>query len=538
MATIQIDDEILTIHFDTFDAESYQTFLAAKRLPEYQVVFHEDTETYSITSHSRFAGILGVDPPRLAAQALPFSGFLFDDQLAVCKLALAAKRFAVWCNCGWGKTLTALEWARHVIHRTGGRVLIVTMNEIVSQWIEEAEKFYEDDLPIHRIATRAEMRTWCKSGPSSLAVTNYEKWNPEDLAHQVVTEARHLAGIVLDESDRLRAGGGKQKWAIIKSCRGIEYKLSLTATPAPNDVMEYASQASFLEKLRSEGEILWTYFTRDKTTQKWTVKPHARRAFFEFMAGWSIYIHDPRRYGWRLNMEEVPPPDLFVHQLTPTEDQMKRKMILTADANGQMDFYQESPTNAIQRLKLAQLAKGFVYLKGESANKWEPVESPKPEFVADLICSEAARGLNVLVWTTFNAESDILAELLKGRVDYAAIRGSTKDADRLAILENFRHGQLPVLVSVASMLGRGMNLQACGSMVFSGWNDSFVEYYQAVRRAYRYGQTQKLRVHIPIIKELEGDMWENLCRKQRLHEDGIVEMERCYIEARKVIGNE
>ncbi|MHC5540143.1 DEAD/DEAH box helicase family protein, partial [Singulisphaera rosea] len=303
---IAFRDDQLAVRFDRFDTESYDLFLRVKRLPEYQVEFHPDDETYSITAPARFASMLGVERPVGGREDLQPSKFLFDDQAAIVRMALEAKRFAVWSDCGLGKTVVFLEWARHVIHRTGGRVLIVTMNEIVPQTIDMARQFYGDSLPIHRITSRQEMREWCAGSGSGLAIVNYEKWNPEDLARQVVSEARQLAGIVLDESSRLKTGGGKQKWALIKSCRGIEYKLSCTATPAPNDVMEFASQASFLEKMRSEGEILWTYFTRDPKTHRWTVRPHARAAFFEFMAGWSIYVRDPRRYGWRAGMEPVP----------------------------------------------------------------------------------------------------------------------------------------------------------------------------------------------------------------------------------------
>lgn len=532
---IEINGDTLTLHFDRFDLESYKLFLKAKRLPEYQVRFYPEGETYSITTHARFAPLLDVELPGSGATDLPLSDYLFDDQAAVVRMALDAKRFAAWLDCGLGKTPIAYEWAKHVTHRTGGgRVLIITMNEIVNQFLEENKKFYGDTLPITKLGSRQAMRDWMKNGPGTLAITNYEKWNPEDLASQVVSEARHLSGIVLDESHRLRTGGGKQKWAIIKSCRSIEYKLSCTATPAPNDYMEYASQGAFLEKLRSEGEILWTYFTRDPKTHRWMVKPHARKAFFQFMSSWSIYVRDPKRYGWRLDHKEVPKPTVIVHEIEPTAQQLRAKMTLAASAaSGQMSFL-EDDTNAIQRNKLSQIAKGFRYTKGEAAGKYELVESRKPAFVAELVRQEVAAGHQVLVWTVYDAESRILSDLLRG-VDFSMLTGRTAEVDRLAILENFRTGNLSVLVSRASMLGHGMNFQNCGSMIFSGWNDSYVNFYQAVRRAYRHGQTKSVRVHMPIIKELEGDTWDNICRKEGDHESGIREMEQNYLEARKAL---
>jgi hypothetical protein len=359
---VKIDGDRLRVTFDDFGVTSgsYALFLKVKALPEQQVEFDPDREVYTVSAPARFAPMLGVQIPRAGAHDLPLTDVLFDDQRAIVQMALDAKRFAVWSDCGSGKTLCALEFARHVIHRTGGRVLITTLNDIVPQWIDEAAKFYDDSMPLHRIKSRQEMREWCKGGGDpavNLAVTNYEKWNPEDLDHQVVSEARHLAGVILDEN-RIKTGGGKQKWAIIKSCRGIEYKLSLTATPAPNDTMEFASQASFLEKMRSEGEIIWTYFRRDEKTHRWTVKKHARKAFFEFMAGWSIYVRDPKRYGWRLGQAEVPKPELFIHEIPATDGQRCKLSILTAAPDGQMQLpgMNDQDLNAIRASKLSQAA--------------------------------------------------------------------------------------------------------------------------------------------------------------------------------------
>ncbi len=539
-APITFAGDRMSVNFDRFGIAEYDLFLRAKRLPESQTIFRPETETYSIEAPARFASMLGVDTPDYLAGDLPLPKFLFDDQQAVIDTALAAKRFAVWSDCGLGKTLVMLEFARQVIHRTGGRVLIITLNEIVAQTIQECQKFYGDSLPIKRLASRQDMRDWCKNGSDDgcmLAITNYEKMNPDGLDDQVVPEMKHLAGIILDESSRLKTGGGKQKWAIIKSCKGIEYKLSCTATPAPNDTMEFASQASFLEKMRSEGEIIWTYFARDPKSHRWAVKKHARKAFFEFMSAWSIYIRDPKKYGWRLGMAEVPPPAIQVHELPITPEQQGWLQKLSTDPSGQRSLFQERDTNAIQRSKLSQVAKGFRYRKGEQG-KFDRINSPKPQFIADLISQEVAAGLQVLVWTVFDAESTILAEALtklSTAVPFKLLTGKTDAFDRLNILERFRGGDCPVLISRAAMLGYGMNFQFCGSMIFSGWSDSYEQYYQAVRRAVRYGQTKSVRVHLPVIPDLEGDMLDNVFRKQADHEAAIREMEENYIAARRAL---
>jgi hypothetical protein len=155
-----------------------------------------------------------------------------------------------------------------------------------------------------RTKTKEQERSCARPAPL-IAIVNYEKFNPDDVGKD---ECRHLAGVVLDESSRLAMGGGKQKWAIIHSTKGIAYKLSCTATPAPNDTMEFASQASFLERMRSEGEIIWTYFTRTPRRTAGRSRNTPGPAFFEFMSSWSIYVRDPRRYGWRRGMKDLPPP--------------------------------------------------------------------------------------------------------------------------------------------------------------------------------------------------------------------------------------
>lgn len=548
---ITFSGERLAVRFDGYgSAAAYELFKRAKRLPEYEILLDADGIAAGISAPARFAPLLGVDHPLSRRDRLPASPFLFDDQAAIVDMALDAKRFACWSDCGGGKTLEGLEFARQVIHVThGGRVLIVTLNEIVQQWVDEAAKFYGEALPVARLESREQMREWCQHGTidgaraPAVAVVNYEKFNHRTEAEQVVAELKFLAGIVVDESSRLKTGGGSQKWALIKSARGIEYKLSLTATPAPNEIMEFASQASFLEKMRSDNEIIWTYFRRDEKTHRWTVKQHARKAFFEFMAAWSIYVRDPRRYGWRMNVERPPEPEMIRHTIPITPEQ--RQLVIefnsdpknVAEANLGSMFVGE--LNAIAATKLSQAAKGFVYVKGAKRTA-RPVASNKPRYVADLIAGEAAegkgRGLQTLVWTVFDEETDILAGLLRNApFSVEVLTGRTKPAERLAILERFRRGETRVLISRAAMLGYGMNFQCCKSMVFSGWSFSYEQFYQAVRRAYRHGQTDRVRVHLPVIPELEGQMYDAIVRKQRQHEEAIAEMEINYVAARAAL---
>lgn len=575
-AQVTVVEDQLNVDFEMFSIEDYQLFLKVKRLPEYRLTFEEDRDRYHVTAPARFAPMLGVDLPRVERDSLPIWHRLYDDQAEITRLALEVKRFACWSDCGLGKTYIEAEFARQVSHRTsGGRVLVVTLNEIVPQWIEMIREFYGDALPVVRLDTRQRMREWCATGcidgrptDSKVAVTNYEKFNHESDADQVVSELRHLSGFVLDESSRLKTGGGKQKWAVIKSGKGIPYKLSCTATPAPNELMEFASQASFLEQMRAESladaaqQIIWTYFTRDSKTHRWTVKKHARAAFFEWMSAWSIYVRDPRKYGWRQGMQPPPEPTYLHHHISMTDEQ--RAFILDFNAKAPPPAGDRSGTpqmfagevNAITSAKLSQAAKGFVYTSGGSkaarhkdehsrsgSRRVQTIASNKPAFVAELIAKEVAAGLQVLVWTVFDEEAAILDRALRSHPKFSpkamkqldVLTGKTSEKERVKILEAFRHGESRVLITRADMLGYGMNFQQCGSMVFSGWTFSYEQFYQAVRRAYRDGQTLSVRVHVPVIPELEGQMYEAIGRKQTQHEAAIAEMELNYIAAMKAL---
>lgn len=533
--TVQFVGDRMKIRFDRFDLAAYRLFLRCKALPEYSVDFDRKSETYTVEAPARFSSVLGIQSPQPLGAPLPLCSELYDDQRELVLTALEAKRFAIWSGCGNGKTPMGLEWARQVSARTGGRVLIVTFKEIVRQWGQEAAKFFGEGLDLAVLQTREMMRAWCKWPGPGIAITNYEKFNAEGLDDQVVNELRSLAGIVLDESSRLKTGGGKQKWAIIRSAKGIEYKLSLTATPAPNDLMEFASQAAFLEKMRSENDIIWTFFTRDPDTQEWTVKPHARRAFFEWMSSWSIYVNDPKRYGWRRGQKDVPRPEYFTVPIRMTDAQRQALSEISVDATtGQGDLFGGESKGVQERSKLSQIAKGFRYVKDGDGRRVERIQSLKPARILRILKEELKRRAQVLVWTVFDEEVEVLSEALGPSLkeSFAVLTGDTDEDERVKILQAFRDGYVRVLLSRPRMLGYGMNFQFVNAMVFSGWTDSFEDLYQAVRRAYRHGQQESVRVYFPIIPELEGDVFDNIRRKEAEFERSIAEMEEAYIAAR------
>jgi superfamily II DNA or RNA helicase len=524
---LQINNDILSLTFSNWNAEEYDLFIKSKQLPEQALKYDWKNDTYTMTTPARFSHVFGIETPGVDMGWMPLADHLFDYQKFIVEQALSLKRFAAWCDTGLGKTAIFLEFTRQILHRYQKKVLIVVPLNIISQTIEENRKFYgENAFAIYRIKSREDMIRWCTDGKPGAAIVNPDKFIPRDGDPEMISEIRHCMAVVLDEASLLRASAGKIKWSIIKSCRGLEYKLSCTATPAPNDSMEYASQGSYLEKLRSEGEILWTFFKRDKEGN-WGIRPHAKDAFYRFMAGWSIYLRSPKNYGFADNLKDLPEPEYFEYKLKVNLDQLAKVHSLQTQ-DGQLELFSMSDTKLgmVNRIKYSQIAKGFIY---DDNRKPSYIESGKPKFVADLIKQESEAGHQIIVWTVFDEESEIIQRL--SSVPVTVISGKTARTKRDEIIENFRNGTVPVLISKASLIGHGLNFQHCTSMIFSGFDDSFENYYQAVRRAYRYGQKKSVRIHVPYIPELEGVIWNNILKKQAQFVHDVTVQERSYKKA-------
>lgn len=536
---VRIAGDLAVIEFDRFDLPAYDLFLRVKALPESRVSYDWRADQYTVTTPARFAPRLGVSegvPERLADAWT--ATHLFDYQAWALVMALEAKRYALWLDTGLGKTAVYLEWARKVRVRTGGgKVLILAPLAVIPQTIAECQRFYPCELALHHITTRERLVEWCAgtSGDDEppVAITNYEKFIPGE-----IPDLRLLAGLVADESSILKTGGGTIKWNLIKSARGIEYKLSCTATPAPNDAMEYASQAAFLETIRHEGEILWTYFhkndgKRGKHGKRrgggksgYVVKPHAKAAFYRFMASWSLYLRDPKAFGFGDILADLPDPEIIEERIAITDEQRAAMTGILAEHNAGMFGDQLGVT---ARAKLAQIARGFLYEGRNGSRSVQAIPSRKVARVAEIIVDEVNQGRQTLVWTTFDEEGALLHERLPETT--GILDGSQTPEQRQAILERFRAGELYALISKPALIGYGLNLQFVKSMVFSGFDDSFERTYQAIRRAYRFGQTESVRVFFPYVPELEGLMFENIRQKEARFLQEVAAQEALYKRA-------
>lgn len=488
----------MKLHLDLNSADDYRTFLKVKSLPKYSF------SGRVAEVPDEYAALLGRKARRPRGGEFEPHPLAFDYQRDIAAVAVRKRKFAVFMGCGWGKSLILLMYARHVsrLHPRKG-VLIVCPLMVVRQTAAEAERFYGDDMPV-RVLKAADLPEWLASG-RGVAITNFE-------AIREGLEPGNLAAIVIDESSMLKSHYGKWGTRLIELGRGLEWKLCLTGTPAPNDRIEYANHAVFLDHEPTVNAYLARYFVnRGETANRWEMKPHALRPFYRSLAHWCVFVDNPAAYGWEDNAGTIPPVVTTVHDVPLTDAQEEATRKLTGNLFGVVQA-----GGIVGRAKLSQLAKGR--LNGEV------IGTNKTAFVADLVRSFGDR--STIVWCRYNPEQDDVTAALPG---CASIAGGTPENERLELIEAFQRGELKTLVSKPAVLGFGLNLQRCTRMVFSTVQDSYEEYHQAVKRANRVGSSQPLEVHIPVT-ELERPMLDTVLKKAERVDADTREQEQMFRE--------
>ena len=481
-------------HFDYRSAESYRQFLAIRQCPVY-----------------RFKGGEAIVPneyaARLGANVTVESGSYnphpkaFDYQRDIDAIAIGKRKYAIFADCGLGKTIMLLEFARHCAFTTAKRVLIVSPLMVVRQTIQEARAWYGDGLDIEAIKA-SELGGWLQGadGPQ-IGVTNYEAIREGSPSHD-------LGGLILDESSMLKSHYGEWGLRLIEMGRGVDWKLCCTGTPAPNDRIEFANHAVFLDRAKTANEFLAKYFiNRGETQNRWELKAHAVKPFYRDLSDWSIFLTNPSTYGWKDNVGITPPINIHVETIDLTDEQRQAAQSLT----GQLVTTNVGGIG--DRGKLSQIAKG----KGGMATN-------KPEFIKRLVNSWPDE--STIIWCHYNDEQDGMERIFP---DAVSISGATKQSDREEGIDRFKRGESKILISKPKVLGFGLNLQICTRQVFSGIKDSYEEFYQAVKRSNRIGSTRPLNVHIPVT-ELEMPFVDNVLRKADRVELDTVEQEKLFKE--------
>ena len=394
-----------------------------------------------------------VPPLGTPVDASEVSPVLFDWQARIVEWAVRRGTAAIFADCGLGKTFMQLEWARLSADRT----LILAPLSVARQTMREATKL---GIEAHYVRDGADA-----TGPG-VWITNYEMADRFDPSE--------FGAVVLDESSILKNAEGQLRRRLTDQFRNVPNRLACTATPAPNDVAELCNHAEFLG-LMPRAEMLAAFFVHDEIG--WRIKNHAVAAMHEWMAQWAVALRRPSDLGYPDDGYDL--PDLRIHAEVVGVNATPEGQLFAVDLGG------VGGRARVRKETLADRVDRAVELVRSIDDQW-------------------------IVWCGLNAESDAIARQVPDAVN---VEGSTDPEVKAQQLEAFQDGAARVLVTKPSIAGFGMNFQNAHRMAFVGLSDSYESYYQAIRRCYRFGQTEPVDVHI-IVSELEQQIVQNVRRKE------------------------
>ena len=421
----------------------------------------------NITQYDEFIEAKTKKAERFGFEPSEMTAPLFDWQKSVTNWAIRTGRAALFEDCGLGKTAQQLEWADQVRKQTDGPVLILTPLAVANQTIEEARKFGIE-------AEVAEEE--CHITGAGIYVTNYEKLSKFD--------GVEFAGVVLDESSILKNFTGKTRVALTERFKDTPYRLCCTATPSPNDYTEIGQHAEFLG-VCSSMQMLATFFINDTfNTGDWRLKKHAEKQFWEWVSSWAACISKPSDIGFDDEGYILPKLDLRTEivKVDHTEgsgDELFRNATLSATT-----MHKELRMTAPERVRV----------------------------VADMVNNSDEAWI---VWCNTNEESDMLAKAIPDAVE---VRGSQSNSVKEKHIDSFTHSESRVIVTKPGIAGYGLNWQHCHNIAFVGLSYSFEDFYQALRRSYRFGQTKEVNAVI-VQAETEGAILRNIQRKIDQHKE-------------------
>lgn len=381
-----------------------------------------------------------------------FPDIAFDFQKYIIEKAVKKGRIAIFADTGLGKTLIQLSIAKNIINHTNKKVLILTPLAVAFQFILEANKLGIDDVE------------YSKDGKHSkkIVICNYERLHYFD--------SNDFVGVILDESSILKNFDGKIKNAITSFIKKIPYRFLSTATPSPNDFIELGTSSEALGYM-GYMDMLTKFFKnnqndtggRNNIGNKFYLKPHAEKDFFAWVNQWSIMVKMPSDLGF--SNEKYNLPKLIIHQHIVENQSL-------IDVNGQIQMF-------------TPIAKSMTEVKQEQI---QTIEKRCIKAV------ELAENKTSVYWCNFNNESKLLSEIDKNAVEI--IGGMTIDKKE-DILLNFANGNIKRIITKAKMTGMGLNWQHCNhSVFFPTW--SYEQYYQAVRRFWRFGQKNDVTIDMVI----------------------------------------
>ena len=377
----------------------------------------------------------------------------FDFQKFIIEKAIKKGRIAIFADTGLGKTLIQLSIAKNIINHTNKKVLILTPLAVAFQFILEAEKLGIDDIE------------YSKDGKHTkkIVICNYERLHYFD--------SNDFIGIILDESSILKNFDGKIKQEVTSFVKKIPYRFLSTATPSPNDFIELGTSSEALGYM-GYMDMLGKFFKNNQNSvdsnnrnigEKFYLKPHAEKDFFAWVNQWAIMVKMPSDLGFLNDRYNLPELILNKHII---ENQSM------FDINGQVTMF-------------TPIAKSMTEVRFEQ----KQTEQKRCEKAIELTKNKTS-----VYWCNTNNESSILKHLDNDAVE---IIGSQTIEKKEEILLAFANGQIKKLITKAKMTSMGLNWQHCNhSVFFPTW--SYEQYYQAIRRFWRFGQTKDVTIDMVI----------------------------------------
>ncbi|MCU0894789.1 MAG: DEAD/DEAH box helicase [Rhodospirillales bacterium] len=399
--------------------------------------------------------------------------FLFDFQAALVEWAIRKGRAAIFADCGLGTTPMQLVWAENMAEKTGRRALILTPLAVAWQTVEEAGKF---NLEAHYSKTG-------RPAPAGITVTNYERLHLFDPAD--------YGAVVCDESSILKSFDGQRRNEITAFMRKMPYRLLCTATAAPNDYVELGTSSEALGYL-GHMDMLNRFFVNDNSTsdtkghwrgfhaprafiqQQWRFKGHAEDPFWRWVASWARALRRPSDFGFEDDGFILPPLQHRVH-------------VIEARTKAEGTLF-ELPAIGLR----------------EERDEVRRTLAERCEAVAELVRGDRS----AVVWCHLNEEGNRLARLIP---DAVQVSGSDSLEAKEEAFHAFSKGEVRVLITKPKIGAWGLNWQHCAHMTFFP-SHSYEQYYQAVRRSWRFGQKNPVTVDI-VTTEGGRNALDNLKRK-------------------------
>lgn len=383
---------------------------------------------------------------------------LHDWQAELVQWAVRTGRAALWADTGMGKTVMQLEWAR--LSKGDGLALIVAPLAVCQQTVREAAKL---GIEARYVREYDDINVYT----GELYVTNYERLQG--------FPASAFDAVVLDESSILKQSTGATRTMLIDWAADVPHRLACSATPAPNDPEELTNQAEWLGRM-SRTHMLAAYFIHDN--DGWRLKGHARRPMMEWMAQWAVALTRPSDVGGDDSGYELPGLEV-VPEIVNAEIEAEGQLFAT-DLGG---------------------------VTGRAQMRRKTLDA-RVDRAAKLVANQPGPWI---LWCALNSEADALADAIPGAVN---VHGALDPDEKARLLLGFSDGDFDVLITKPSIASQGLNYQHCHRMAFVGLGDSYEQYYQAIRRCYRYGQTEVVQAHV-IVSDLETQIVANVARKEQ-----------------------